>query len=249
MRIIISPAKKMRVDNDILVHKSVPQFIDRTETIKETMQNMSDIDLKKLWQCNDKIAAENICRLRYMDLRENLTPAILAYDGIQYKYMAPNVFEFGHFDYVEEKLRILSGFYGLLKAFDGVTPYRLEMQAKLKVGEHKNLYDFWGDTLADQLSTETDLVLNLASKEYSRAVEKYLPKSVRFVTCIFGEQLGEKITEKGVYCKMARGQAVRWLAENNISKAEDIKEFSEFGYKYSVNKSDENNFVFVRKEK
>lgn len=81
-----------------------------------------------------------------MDLEKSLTPAILSYDGIAYQYMAPSVFENGEFSYVQEHLRILSGFYGVVKPMDGVTPYRLEMQAKLKVEEKKNLYEFWGES-------------------------------------------------------------------------------------------------------
>ena len=119
--------------------------------------------------------------------------------------------ETAQLDYLREHLRILSGFYGLLRPFDGVTPYRLEMLAKLSVDGHHDLYDFWDDTLARQLAAETDFVLNLSSKEYSRAVESHLPKSVRFLTCTFGEWKDGKVIEKGTMCKMARGQIVRWL--------------------------------------
>ena len=119
-----------------------------------------------------------------MDLRRRLTPAVLAYEGIQYRYMAPGAFETGQYAYIREHLRILSSFYGLLRPFDGVTPYRLEMQTRLSVDGHKDLCGFWGARLADQLAAETDLVLNLASKEYSRAVEPHLPPDVRFLTCI-----------------------------------------------------------------
>lgn len=82
-----------------------------------------------------------------IDLHRNLTPALIAYDGIQYTYMAPAVFEDGQFDYVQEHLRILSGFYGVVKPMDGVVSYRLEMQAKARVAGYRNLYDFWADDL------------------------------------------------------------------------------------------------------
>ena len=109
-----------------------------------------------------------------MDLQSSLTPALLAYDGIQYTYMAPAVFEDGQFDYVQEHLRILSGFYGVVKPMDGVVPYRLEMQAKAVVDEYKNLYDFWGDDLYREVMDESRILVNLASKEYSKCIEKYL---------------------------------------------------------------------------
>lgn len=102
-----------------------------------------------------------------MDLRRRLTPAVLAYDGIQYRHMAPGVFTDGEFRYIEEHLRILSGFYGMLRPLDGVTPYRLEMQAKLSGEGFGSLYEFWGGRLAAQLAGETKVILNLASKEYS----------------------------------------------------------------------------------
>ena len=154
--------------------------------------------------------------------------------------------ETAQLDYLREHLRILSGFYGLLRPFDGVTPYRLEMQAKLSVDGHRDLYEFWGDALARQLASETDFVLNLASKEYSRVVEPYLPKSVRFLTCTFGEWKDGKVIEKGTMCKMARGQMVRWLAENNVTNWTDIRAFDQLGYRFQPELSDENHDVFLK---
>ena len=248
MRIIIAPAKKMNIDLDSFASEGLPQFLDRTERLKVALQSMSPEELQKLWKCNDAIAALNVERLRDMDLHRRLTPAVLAYEGIQYRYMAPGVFETGHYDYIREHLRILSGFYGLLRPFDGVTPYRLEMQARLSVDGHRDLYGFWGSTLAEQLAAETDLVLDLASKEYSRAVEPHLTPAVRFLTCTFGELKGGKIIEKGTMCKMARGQMVRWLAENNVTDPGDIKSFADLDYRFSPTHSTENNYVFIREK-
>lgn len=246
MRIIISPAKKMNVDVDGLPPEGMPQFIDRTRRLMEALQSMSPRELQSLWKCNDAIAKLNVERLAHMELDRHLTPAVFSYEGIQYQYMAPTVFETAQFDYIREHLRILSGFYGLLRPFDGVTPYRLEMQAKLAVDGHKDLYGFWDDSLASQLAAETDLVLDLASKEYSKAVKPHLPASVRFLTCTFGELEGDKLIEKGTMCKMARGQMVRWLAENNVTTPEDIKRFADLGYRYAPERSTENNYVFIK---
>ena len=187
MIVIISPAKKMNVDTDNLAWKDLPMFLESTEELCSRMQNMSYDELKKLWKCNDQIASLNMDRLQHMDLRNRLTPAILSYEGIQYQYMAPRVFTDREFAYVQEHLRILSGFYGVLKPFDGVTPYRLEMQAKLKTDHCKDLYAYWNSRLAEALFAETDCIVNLASKEYSICVSRYLPDSVRFITFIFGE--------------------------------------------------------------
>ena len=248
MRIIIAPAKKMNTDLDSFPPEALPQFLDRTERLMSALQAMSLKELQALWKCNEAIARLNVERLRDMDLRRRLTPAVLAYEGIQYQYMAPGVFETGQLAYIREHLRILSGFYGLLRPFDGVTLYRLEMQAQLSVDGHRDLYDFWGARLADQLAAETDLVLDLASKEYSRAVKPYLPSGVRFLTCIFGELEGEKVIEKGTMCKMARGQMVRWLAENNVTDPENIKNFADLDYRFSGTCSTENNYVFIREK-
>jgi cytoplasmic iron level regulating protein YaaA (DUF328/UPF0246 family) len=245
MKIIISPAKKINIDNDSLLHEELPVFLTQTEKLFTKLQSMSYDELKKLWKCNDKIATLNVERLQHMDLRKNLTPAILAYEGIQYQYMAPSVFTDDEFKYIQDHLRILSGFYGVLHPFDGVIPYRLEMQAKLSIGCTKDLYAFWGDTIANYLFAETDCIINLASKEYSVCISKYLADSVRFITCVFGEWKDGKIIEKGTICKMARGEMVRFMAENQISDPEKIKLFSRLNYQYSAEHSNEDTFVFL----
>jgi cytoplasmic iron level regulating protein YaaA (DUF328/UPF0246 family) len=246
MRIIISPAKKMNVDTDSLPWRDIPAFLPETEKLYSQLRTMSDTALKKLWKCNDSIAELNIQRLQNMDLHTHLTPAVLAYEGIQYQYMAPGVFTDEAFDYIQEHLRILSGFYGILKPFDGVTPYRLEMQAKLQVGQCKDLYAYWGDSLAKSLLEETNCIVNLASKEYSMCIAKHLPDSVRFITCVFGEEKNGKIVEKGTMCKMARGEMVRYLAENRIVDPEQVKTFDRLNYHFDKGRSSDKIFVFVR---
>ena len=246
MRIIISPAKKMVVDTDSFAVDGLPVFLAQTERLKTALHGMSPAELQALWKCSDIIATLNVERLSAMDLRRRLTPAILSYEGIQYQHMAPRVMETAQLDYLREHLRILSGFYGLLRPFDGVTPYRLEMQAKLPADGHRDLYHFWGDTLARRLASETDFVVNLASKEYSRAVEPRLPKSVRFLTCTFGEWKNGKVIEKGTICKMARGQMVRWLAENNVTSWTDIRAFDQLGYQFQPELSTKDCNVFLK---
>lgn len=247
MRIIISPAKKMNVDTDSFPYRDLPEFLTSTEELCRKMQSMSYEELKKLWKCNDQIAQLNVRRLGDMDLRKGLTPALLAYEGIQYQYMAPGVFTDGAYAYIQEHLRILSGFYGILKPFDGVTPYRLEMQAKLKIGQCKDLYAYWGDRLAKALLAETDCILNLASKEYSICISKYLPASVRFITCVFGEEKSGKVIEKGTMCKIARGEMVRFMAQNQIQTPEQIRSFDRLNYWFDGVRSDESTYVFLRK--
>ena len=246
MRIIISPAKKMNVDTDSLPWLDLPAFLPKTEQLYDVLRRMSYEELKKLWKCNDSIAKLNVQRLMDMDLRNRLTPAVLSYEGIQYQYMAPGVFTDEALAYIREHLRILSGFYGILKPFDGVTPYRLEMQAKLKVGDAKDLYAFWGNSLAQQLFAQTDSIVNLASKEYSVCVSRYLSPEIRFITCVFGEEKDGKVIEKGTMCKMARGEMVRYLAENQIADPGAIRNFNRLGYRLDEARSDDSTFVFLR---
>jgi len=247
MRIIISPAKKMRVDTDSLPYRDLAVFLDQTRELLGVLKTMSREELKKLWKCNDQIADLNFRRLQDMVLERNLTPAVLAYEGIQYQYMAPGVFTDQQFYYIQEHLRILSGFYGLLKPFDGVTPYRLEMQAKLKAGDEcKDLYHYWGSRIAEALFSETNCIINLASKEYSQCVSRYLSEDVCFTTCVFGEEKSGKVIEKGTMCKMARGEMVRYMAENQIENPEEIKSFARLGYRYSPTHSADDLFVFIR---
>ena len=246
MRIIIAPAKKMRTDPDSLAPAGLPDFLPETEVLCAALRSMDPAALQRLWRCNDRIAALNVRRLEEMDLRRNLTPAILAYEGIQYQYMAPGVFSQGEYDYVQTHLRILSGFYGLLRPFDGVTPYWLEMQAKLAVGGARDLYGFWGDRLARRLFAETDCILNLASKEYSLCVSRFLEPSVRFVTCVFGQEKDGKVLEQGTQCKMARGEMVRYLAETGAETLEAVRGFDRLDYRFSPAHSDEETLVFLR---
>ena len=246
MRIILSPAKKMNEDLDSIEPQGLPQFIRDSEEILLWLKSQSKDELQKLWNCNDTIAKQNVERIKHMDLYSRLTPAILSYEGIAYQYMAPMVFEQNQFDYVQEHLRILSGFYGVLKPMDGVTPYRLEMQAKAEIGHSKNLYDLWGNRLYEAIRDESGIIINLASKEYAKCIEKYIKEDDRYITVTFCEKSGEKLVTKGTYAKMARGEMVRFMAEMNIEEPEDIKKFDRLGYVYRENISTDRNYIFER---
>ena len=246
MRIIISPAKKMREDTDSFAVRDLPRFLPQAQRLLERLRSMDYDSLKKLWKCNDQIAALNFRRVQEMELERSLTPALLSYVGIQYQYMAPGVFTWEELEYVQTHLRILSGFYGLLRPFDAVTPYRLEMQARLAVDGARDLYAFWGGRLAAALAEESVLLIDLASKEYSQAVLPHLPPAVRVISCTFGEQKEGRVVEKGTACKMARGEMVRYLAQNNITDPEDIKYFDRLGYTYHPEYSGEGRYVFLK---
>ena len=161
--------------------------------------------------------------------------------------MAPGVFGETEYDYLQAHLRILSGLYGVLRPFDGVTPYRLEMQAELKTQEAKDLYSFWGRSLTEEICRDTDCVVNLASKEYSLAVSRHLPPDGRWITCVFGQEREGKIVEKGTLCKMARGEMVRYLAERRAETPEVLREFDRLDFAYTPERSDEGTYVFLQR--
>lgn len=248
MKIIISPAKKMKVNTDTLEVRALPVYLHEAEYLRQYLSELSYEELKNLWKCNDQIAQINYERVQTMNLRMQLTPALLSYEGIQYQYMAPAVLEDGQWEYVQEHVCILSGFYGVVHPLDGVTPYRLEMQTKVNLLNVKNLYEYWGEKIYREVSADTEVIVNLASKEYSKCVEKYLTPEVRYITCVFGEYKGDKVIEKGTYAKMARGEMVRFLAERKAERPEEMKSFCRLGYRYSEKESTKDRYVFLKEQ-
>ena len=248
MKIILSPAKKMITDTDSIAPDALPEFIEKTTEIQSWLKSKSKEELKVIWKCNDKILEQNFYRLENMNLYQMLTPAVLSYEGIAFQYMAPSVFEDMQLEYVQNHLRILSAFYGALKPMDGVTPYRLEMQAKIRIGDAKNLYEYWGDLLYRSVIDDSRIIINLASKEYSKCIEKYLTPQDRYISVTFCEVSGDKMVTKGTYAKMARGEMVRFMAENSIENPEDIKKFDRLGYSFRSDLSSETEYVFERKK-
>lgn len=246
MKIIISPAKKMNIDTDTFSYTALPPFLTETEALMYYIQALSYEEMKRLWYCNDQIAELNYRRFQEMNLRRRLTPALISYEGIQYQYMAPEVFSQDQWDYVEEHLRILSGFYGVLKPLDGVTPYRLEMQAKTRVNGMKNLYDFWGRKLYEEVIDDDRIILNLASKEYSKCIEKYLRSEDTYITCVFGEWKDGKVIQKGTQAKMARGEMVRFMSENAVKEPMELRGFAQLGYHFEEELSSQTEYMFIK---
>ena len=237
MKIIISPAKKMNTCVDFADAQGLPRFLDRTQQLLDHLKTLDHDALKKLLSCSDAITTLNEERYAKMDLRAQTMPALLAYQGIQYQYMAPDVLEDLALAYLQKHLMILSGLYGLLRPFDWIAPYRLEMQARLPY----SLYDFWQNKLAD--SIHEDLILNLASEEYAKAIRPYK----KMIDVRFFEETGSKRIEKGVYVKMARGQMVRYLAQNQINDLSGVRSFNESGYAFQKDLSSKSEIVFTRK--
>lgn len=264
LKIIISPAKKMNITEDAPRELTVPVFLDRALELHSILKGKSLAELKSLWKCSDRLAELNRERLHTYSPVLALTPALLSYEGIQYQHIAPGVFTDSQWDYAVSHLRILSGFYGILSPTDKVIPYRLEMQAKLPTDRGTDLYGWWGDTLYRELLREgTTELVNLASAEYSKAVLPWLEQhrstvslssgepafpgsAPACITCIFGELSDGRVKVKGTQAKAARGEMVRWMAENQITRAADVRDFGSPGWHYREDLSTDREYVFVR---
>ncbi|MFD1548655.1 peroxide stress protein YaaA [Levilactobacillus fuyuanensis] len=248
MKIIIAPAKKMVIDTDTFAYDGVPQYLAATQQILDQLRQLTYPQAKALWHCSDKLAQLNYDWLQQLDLHRQLTPALLAFSGIQYQYMAPDLFTAPALDYVRDNLRILSGFYGLLRPFDGVVPYRLEMQSKLAVAGTGNLYAFWGDRLYRALTPTPEPILNLASQEYAKTITPYLAENQAMVTVTFGSLVAGQLKTKATLAKMARGAMVRYLAEHQVTKVATVTQFDHPDWAYSAARSTATNIVFVYQE-
>lgn len=246
MKIIISPAKKMNIDSDTLSALSKPLFADDAAHLAAQLRDMDAPALKKLWQCSDKLTAENIERLAVFDPARAQTPALLAYEGLQYQHLAPAVLDREALAYLQDHLRILSGLYGVLRPFDAVMPYRLEMQAKLAVDGAKDLYSYWSKRLYEALDESGGLILNLASEEYARAIRPHVEPGTRFISVRFGEMVDGRVKQKGTFAKMARGEMVRFMAEQRLSRLDELRHFDALGLHYEEALSDDDTLTFVK---
>lgn len=250
MLILLSPTKTMKTDGKYSP-TSIPVFSNESSLILNELRKLSLEEIMKLMKVKEKIAKDCVEQYRRMKLNGEGTCAIETYDGLQYKYMKVNaLFEQG-IDYVQEHVRILSGFYGLLMPFDSIYPYRLEMQAKLSVKESNNLYLYWKDTIAkaclQQLENDEEpYIINLASKEYEKVIRPYIPKE-NFIDIIFKIEKNKILKTESTQVKMARGRMVRYMAKHNIKKVSDICSFDDDGYQYSEEYSNLYQFVFIKR--
>jgi len=245
MKIIIAPAKKMVIDTDTFAYDGVPQYLAATHQILNQLRQLTYSQAKTLWHCSDKLAQPNYDWLQRLDLDRQLTPALLAFSGIQYQYMAPDLFTAPALDYVRDNLRILSGFYGILRPFDGIVPYRLEMQSKLAVAGTPTLYAFWGDRLYRALTPTPELIINLASQEYAKTITPYLAPQQSMVTVTFGSLVAGQLKTKATLAKMARGAMVRYLAEHQVTTVAAVPQFDHPDWTYSAERSTATNIVFI----
>ena len=246
MKIIISPAMKMIVDRESFPAKSQPQFLAQAQALAAFLKKCSYQELQKIWQSSERTTNEGQRQIKELNLqqKDNLTPAIISYSGIQYQYMAADLFTAPALSYLQDNVRILSGLYGVLRPFDGVWPYRLEMKNKVWGFSQPNLYQFWGSTIADNLFNEDQVLINLASKEYSRNIAPFVANNRQMISINFQEKKNGQWKTVGVHAKMARGEMVRYIAEKQLSKPQQLQDFHDFGFNFVPNISTDNTYVF-----
>ena len=263
LQVIISPAKQMRAAQDAFEVLGLPPFVRETARLHRALldieRNEGSGGLQALWNVSDKLLGPCLNTLHEFGpilknddldnpaLARHLSPAVMSYHGIQYQSMAPEVMDSAQLAWLQDHLWILSGLYGCVRPFHGVSPYRLEMGAKLSVDGARDLYAFWGNRLAQAIApagSDTTIV-NLASVEYAKAVLPHLAGDATTVTCLFGEGVRNgKPVQRSTASKKARGSMVRWMAENKVEDAAGLTEFN-LGYRYVPELSSPDSLAFI----
>ncbi len=232
--------------------RDIPAFPERSARLLTALSKLTDNELQRLWQVSDRLLKPCLDILHLLKetgipasadeladpaFSRRISPALFSYVGLQYQSMAPAVLDESSLAWLQSHLRILSGFYGCVRPFDAVLPYRLEMCAPLAVDGRRNLYGYWGGSIADAVCAPdgdgtTHEVINLASAEYARAVLPHLPSGIPAVTCLFGEFIRNgRPVQRATASKMARGSMVRWMAERRLERAADLTAF-DVGYRF-----------------
>lgn len=254
MIIILSPAKSLNFGAEIHARNiSNPIFLDEIKILVSELKKFSPAEISKLMKISDKLAKLNYQRFQDFEIPFpiiNSKPAIFVFDGDVYDGINVENYKQEDLDFAQKYLRILSGLYGVLRPLDLMQAYRLEMSTILKSKESKNLYQFWQEKITnyfnDELKNhEEKIILNLASQEYSGAIDFTKIKG-QIINVIFKEKKGEDYKIIGLFAKKARGLMADFIIKNKIIKAQEIQEFKIDGYKFMKNFSDKNNFVFCR---
>ena len=252
MKIVISPAKSLDFETQVPSNKyTKAQFLDQAEKLNKVLKKKSPRVLSKLMSISPKLGELNWQRNQDWHLpftEYNARQAVYAFNGDVYIGLDAYSIPLNKLDQLQEKLRILSGQYGLLRPLDLMQAYRLEMGTKLKMGRKNNLYQFWGETITQTLNEElkdNEVFLNLASNEYFKVIKPKLLK-VPVITPEFKDYKNGELKMISFFAKKARGMMVRYIIDNNVEEAEELKGFDYDGYAFDANLSNENKLVFTR---
>lgn len=253
MQIIMSPAKLQNFDTAITVTEATtPLYAKEAKALYQSMEGITASEIASLMSINPQLAHNVYQYIHAFPLSK--TPqrqAVFAYNGIAYQGLDARTFSKEDMEYAQKHLTHISGLYGVLRPLDLIKPYRLEMQIPIVNDKGKNLYAFWTDTisnyLAKQMKADDNILINLASKEYAKAVDKkLLPKGHRVITPIFKQQTDKGYKQIVVYAKKARGLMTRFIIQNRLTDIEHLKAFDTEGYVFAPQLSDDKEWVFVR---
>ena len=254
MLILLSPAKTLDYSVDPKSNHTAPQFLNQSAKLIKVLKEKEPKDIASLMGLSDKLATLNFDRYQSWKaskkLSETAKPSLLVFKGDVYQGLDAETLNSKELKFAQKHLRILSGLYGILKPMDVIKPYRLEMGTKLETTLGKNLYEFWGDliqdnVLADLASQKSDLVINLASKEYFSVMGK-LPEELNIISPAFKDFKNGKYKIISFYAKKARGLMARWIIKNDIKDFERLTEFNLDGYYFSKENSSMTEPVFLR---
>lgn len=252
MKIVISPAKSLNYETVVPTTEfTEASFLKQAETIQKTLKKKKPKQLMELMDISEKLAELNWQRNQDWTLPfslENARQAVFAFDGDVYTGLDVYSLPTEKLSVLQDKLRILSGLYGLLKPLDLMQAYRLEMGTSIAIGTKKNLYEYWKKTITDALNKELEneeLFINLASNEYFSAVDVKKLK-VPVITPEFKDYKDGKLKMISFFAKKARGLMVRYIIDNNVETLEELKNFNYEGYAFDANLSSENKLVFTR---
>jgi cytoplasmic iron level regulating protein YaaA (DUF328/UPF0246 family) len=252
MKIVISSAKSLNFESKVTTNQyTQPIFLEQSEKLSAILKKKSAKQLSKLMSISDNLGQLNYKRNQQWSLPftlENSRQAIFAFTGAVFQGIDVNTIPTNKLDKLQDKLRIISGQYGLLKPLDLMQAYRLEMGTQLKVGRKGNLYQFWDNTITNALNSELskdEPFVNLASNEYFKAIKPKLLK-VPVYTPIFKDFKNGQYKTIMTYAKLARGYMVRYIIDNDIDSVEDLKGFNTEGYAFDANLSTETELVFTR---
>ncbi|WKS96120.1 peroxide stress protein YaaA [Riemerella columbina] len=252
MKILSSPAKLMRVDfHSTQLKATTPQFIKEAEKIQSHLKKKSPQFLADLMEISTKLADENWERNQNWTAHptpEESTNALFAFTGEVYRGLDAPTLPPSAVEYLQKHYRMLSGLYGLLKPSDEIMLYRLEMGRPFQFEKYKNLYAFWREKITKALNQETqegDIILNLASQEYFKAVDRKKLNAKVIDFKFYDIKNGQPKTIV-VYTKHARGLVIRYCAEHQAKTLEDVKAFNYEGYLIDDEKSSDETLVFTR---
>ncbi len=254
MYVVLSPSKKLEEKPSIRGECTIPELIDQSDVLIKNLKTKSVSDIASLMGLSDALAQLNADRYQAYSTpfnQDNASQALWTFKGDVYDGLDADSLSDKDAKFAQQHVRILSGLYGLLRPFDLMQPYRLEMGCRFSGSWGKNLYDFWGDQLSCKLKEQMakdkeDVLINLASNEYFKAIK---PKTLnmKVITIGFKEYKNGGYKSLMLYVKRARGMMARYIITHKLKCPENLKDFSEDGYKFEASMSDDDNYMFVRK--